>query len=106
MQGYAIALSNRAGVMYRWYPFHPTWKLGTFQIQGDESWAAASTSCIGGWAMDCEGFPQKAWEQWSYSSKEIINSNPVTGSSQAPFNELDSNKENKNTLKAAVWENG
>lgn len=56
--------------------------------------------------MDCEGFPQKAWEQWSYSSKEIINSNPVTGSSQAPFNELDSNKENKNTLKAAVWENG
>lgn len=26
----------------------------------------------------------------------------VTGSSQAPFSELDSNKENKNTLKAAV----
>lgn len=48
----------------------------------------------GGWSMDCEGFPQKALEHWSYSSNEIINNDPVTGSSQALFNERDSNKEN------------
>lgn len=43
--------------------------------------------------MDCEGFPQ-ALEHWSYSSNEIINNDPVTGSSQALFNERDCNKEN------------
>lgn len=60
---------------------------------------------MSGWAMNCEGFPQKACEHWSYSSNEIISSDPVTGSSQALFNELNNNKENKNTLKAAVREN-
>lgn len=43
--------------------------------------------------------------RWNYSSNEIVNSNPVTGSLSTLFNELDSNKENKNTLKATVWEN-
>lgn len=53
-------------------------------------------------AVDCDDSPWKAHKRWNYSSNEIVNSNPVTGSLQALFNELDSNKENKNTLKATV----
>jgi len=55
--------------------------------------------------MDHDGSLWKAHRQWNYSSNETVNSNPVTGSLKTLFNELDSNKENKNTLKATVWEN-
>lgn len=50
--------------------------------------------------MDHDGSGRHGW--WNYSANEIVNSNPITGSLKTLFNELDSNKENKNTLKATV----
>lgn len=52
--------------------------------------------------MDHDGSLWKADSWWNYSSNEIVNSNPVTRSLKTLFNELDSNKENKNTLEATV----
>lgn len=52
--------------------------------------------------MDHDDSLWKAYEWRNYSSNEIVNNNPVTGSLKTLFNEPDSNKENKNTLKATV----
>lgn len=55
---------------------------------------------------DHDGSLWKAYERRNYSSNEIVNNNAVTGSLKTLFNELDSNKENKNTSKATVRGNG
>lgn len=53
-------------------------------------------------AMDNDDSFWKAYKQLNYGSNEIVNSNPVTRSLKSPLNELDCNKENKNSLKSTV----
>lgn len=87
--------------------FTKSGRFGPSEFEGDESKAAVNTIILEVdrlwlWTtMVLSG--RHGW--WNYSANEIVNSNPITGSLKTLFNELDSNKENKNTLKATVWEN-